>query len=148
MLSSALDARERNRLLLGGFLALAVGMGIGRFFYTPLLPLMQRSVGFGSDVAGLIASVNFVGYLLGALIAALVPKERPPLLVFRLSLMASIATTFATGLTDSLPVWLVLRGIAGIASAFVFVFAAGIVAEALTAAGEPARTAGSSVVSE
>ena len=139
MPSLALDARERNRLLLGGFLALAVGMGIGRFFYTPLLPLMQRSVGFGSDVAGLIASVNFVGYLLGALIAALVPKGRRRLLVFRLSLMASIATTFATGLTDSLPAWLVLRGIAGIASAFVFVFAAGIVAEALTAAGEPAR---------
>jgi predicted MFS family arabinose efflux permease len=137
--SSALDARERNRLLLGGFLALAVGIGIGRFFYTPLLPLMQRSVGFGSDVAGLIASVNFVGYLLGALIAALVPKGRRRLLVFRLSLMASIATTFATGLTDSLPAWLVLRGIAGIASAFIFVFAAGIVAEALTAAGDSAR---------
>jgi predicted MFS family arabinose efflux permease len=137
--SSALDARERNRLLLGGFLALAVGIGIGRFFYTPLLPLMQRSVGFGSDVAGLIASVNFVGYLLGALIAALVPKGRRRLLVFRLSLMASIATTFATGLTDSLPAWLVLRGIAGIASAFIFVFATGIVAEALTAAGDSAR---------
>jgi predicted MFS family arabinose efflux permease len=136
--TSSIDAHARSRLLLGGFLALAVGMGIGRFFYTPLLPLMQRSVGFGSDVAGLIASVNFVGYLVGALVAVLIPKGAR-LLVFRLALIASIATTIATGLTDWVPAWLVLRGIAGIASAFVFLFAAGIVAEALTAAGETAR---------
>ena len=136
---SSIEARQRSRLLLGGFLALAVGMGIGRFFYTPLLPLMQRGVGFGSDVAGLIASVNFVGYLIGALVAVLIPKGPPRLLFFRLALIASIGTTFATGLTDWLPAWLVLRGIAGIASAFVFLFAAGIVAEALTAAGETAR---------
>jgi len=114
-------------------------MGIGRFFYTPLLPLMQRGVGFGSDVAGLIASVNFVGYLAGAALGALVPKGPTRLFIFRAALIASIATTFATGLTDSVPVWLALRAIAGLASAFVFLFAAGIVAEALTAAGEPAR---------
>jgi len=114
-------------------------MGIGRFFYTPLLPLMQRDVGFDSDVAGLIASVNFVGYLVGTLIAALIPKGRTRLFVFRFALITSIATTFATGLTDSLPLWLVLRGLSGIASAFVFLFAAGIVAEALTVAGESAR---------
>jgi predicted MFS family arabinose efflux permease len=137
------DTRTREnkagRLLLGGFLALAVGMGIGRFFYTPLLPLMQRQAGFGPDVAGLIASVNFIGYFLGTLIATLIPKGRARLLVFRFAFIASIATTFATGLTESVPVWLVLRGLAGVASAFVFLFAAAMVAEALTAAGQPAR---------
>ncbi|HEX3487591.1 MAG TPA: YbfB/YjiJ family MFS transporter [Micropepsaceae bacterium] len=141
--ASDIDPRERadkaGRLLLGGFLALAVGMGIGRFFYTPLLPLMQRDVGFGSGVAGLIASVNFVGYLLGTVIGALIPKGRTRVLVFRGSLIASIATTLATGLTDSVPLWLVLRGLAGVASAFVFLFAANIVAEALTKAAQPAR---------
>ena len=114
-------------------------MGIGRFFYTPLLPLMQRDVGFGSDVAGLLASINFVGYLLGTVIGAFIPKGRTRLWIFRVGLIASIATTIGTGLTDSVPLWLVLRGLAGIASAFVFLFAAAIVAEALTAAGQPAR---------
>ena len=61
-----------RRLLFGGILSFTVCMGIGRFFYTPLLPLMQMQVGLGSDVAGLIASVNFVGYLVGTLLAALV----------------------------------------------------------------------------
>ncbi len=128
-----------GRLLSGGILSFTVCMGIGRFFYTPLLPLMQTQVGFGSDVAGLIASVNFVGYLVGTLLAALVAKGRLRLVLFRVALLVSIATTFATGLTESAPLWLVIRGLAGIASAFAFQFAALIVIEALAPAGQGAR---------
>jgi len=128
-----------GRLLLGGILSFTVCMGIGRFYYTPLLPLMQMQVGFGSEVAGLIASVNFIGYLVGTLLAALVPKGSTRLLLFRVSLIASIATTMATGLTHSLPLWLIIRGLAGIASAFAFQFAALIVIEALAPAGQGAR---------
>lgn len=128
-----------GRLLFGGILSFTVCMGVGRFFYTPLLPLMQKQIGFGSDVAGLIASVNFVGYLAGTLFAALVPKGSTRLFLFRASLVASIATTFATGLFDSVPLWLIVRGFAGIASAFAFQFAALIVIEALAPAGQGAR---------
>jgi MFS family permease len=128
-----------GRLLLGGVLALCVTMGIGRFFYTPLLPLMQRDVGFGPDIAGLIASVNFVGYLLGSVAAVLVPKGRERLLVFRGALIVSVVTTFATGLTESIPIWLILRGLAGLASAFAILFAAAIVVEALAESGQNAR---------
>src|SRR5262249_26693135 len=135
--SEAFD--NAGRLLLGGILSFTVCMGIGRFFYTPLLPLMQKQIGFGPDVAGLIASVNFIGYLAGTLLAALVPRGRMRLLLFRASLIASIVTTLATGLTDSLPLWLVVRGLAGIASAFAFQFAALIVIEALAPAGQGAR---------
>ena len=131
--------RRAGRLLLGGVLALCVAMGIGRFFYTPLLPLMQRDVGFGPDIAGLIASVNFVGYLLGTVAAVLVPKGRVRLMVFRGALIASVVTTFATGLTESIPIWLILRGLAGIASAFGILFAAAMVAEALAESGRNAR---------
>ena len=128
-----------GRLLLGGLLALCVAMGIGRFFYTPLLPLMERDVGFGPDTAGLIASVNFVGYLLGTVAAVLVPKGRVRLIVFRGALIASVVTTFATGLTESIPIWLILRGLAGLASAFGILFAAAMVAEALADSGQNAR---------
>jgi len=130
---------DAGRLLTGGILSFTVCMGIGRFFYTPLLPLMQMQVGFGSEVAGLIASVNFIGYLVGTLLAALVPKGSTRLLLFRISLVASIATTIATGLTHSLLLWLIIRGLAGIASAFAFQFAALIVIEALAPAGQGAR---------
>jgi MFS family permease len=133
------QASSTARLLAGGFLTLAIVMGIGRFLYTPLLPLMQRDFGFGADLAGLIASANFAGYLAGSVLASALPGEQARLWGFRLALLASAATTLAMGLTDSVAIWLALRAVGGMASAVAMIAAAGIVAEALASVGEEAR---------
>ncbi len=125
------------RLLLGAFLTLAVVMGIGRFYYTPLLPLMQRDFGFDAATAGLIGSTNFAGYVVGSIGAALVPRGAVRRWVFRAAVLTSVATTLAMGLTDSLPLWLLIRALAGIASAFGMILAAAFLAEALAAIEEP-----------
>lgn len=122
-------------LALGGMAALAAGMGVGRFVYTPILPAMAEALGLTGGEAGLIASANFVGYLAGALIAALprLPGSRRGWLLGVLAV--GTATTGAMGLASSLPVFLALRGIGGAASAFVLVFASALVLDRLALAG-------------
>ncbi|HEX9466426.1 MAG TPA: YbfB/YjiJ family MFS transporter [Alphaproteobacteria bacterium] len=110
----------------GGVVALAISQGIGRFAYTPLLPAMQAAGGFGADVAGYLASANYAGYLVGAFLVALLP-QRWTLLVLRLCLIASVATTAAMAATTLIWAWAVLRAAAGLVSAGVLILASDIV---------------------
>ena len=115
------------RVLSGGGLALAAAMGIGRFAYTPILPAMQRSVGFGTGTAGLLASANYAGYLVGALLIAVAPPGMPRRRILVGCLVAvGITTALMAGTTDTVA-WGVIRFLSGIASAGVFVLASGLV---------------------
>ncbi|HEX9556132.1 MAG TPA: YbfB/YjiJ family MFS transporter [Reyranella sp.] len=121
-------------LALGGLLALAAAIGIGRFVYTPILPPMVEALQLSKAQAGLIASANFVGYLAGALVAALsLPGSR------RAWLMGSLAVNAlclgAMGVTTALPLFLLLRLVAGIASAFALIFGSALVLDRLASAG-------------
>ena len=55
-------------LILTGISALTIAVGIGRFSYTPILPYMISELNLTTTEAGLIASSNYLGYLLGSLI--------------------------------------------------------------------------------
>ena len=121
-------------LAVGGLLAMAAGIGIGRFVYTPILPPMVEALGLSKSEAGLIASANFVGYFAGALLAAVrLPGSRRTWLV--IALMMNALALAAMGLTSALAAFLVLRLIAGIASAFTLIFASALVLDRLAAAG-------------
>jgi MFS family permease len=122
-------------LVLGGFIALASAMGIGRFVYTPILPEMVAALNLSASEAGLIASANFLGYLVGALVAvtpALAARQRLWMLI---GLASSALTTAGMAATDALPMFIMLRFVGGVASAFVLVFSAALVMERLTACG-------------
>jgi predicted MFS family arabinose efflux permease len=117
-----------------GLLALGIAIGIGRFVYTPILPLMVEALGWTRFTAGLVASANFAGYLVGALLAAgSLPGPRRLWLIG--ALLASTVTTGLMGFTPSEPVLLALRFVGGVASAFVLILVSAIVLEALARTG-------------
>lgn len=120
------DYRLR-RILIGGVLALALAMGIGRFAYTPILPTMQERFALTNAAAGALASSNYLGYLLGAILAAFVPAGRLQDTLLRVSLILAAASTVLVGLTTDFAAWLALRFLAGLSSAGVFVFASAVV---------------------
>lgn len=122
-------------LAVGGLMALAAAIGIGRFVYTPILPPMMADLGLSKSEAGLIASANFVGYLLGAIAgSAAVPQgsERRFLLA---ALAVSALSTAAMAAVSSVPALAALRFAGGLASAFVMVFASTLVLERLAGQG-------------
>lgn len=118
-------------LALAGLFSLAAALGIGRFIYTPILPLMADGLGLTPGETGIIASANFAGYLAGAIWAAQggnAPTTRMRLIAW---LLLSAATTFAMGFTESgfAGLWLsvALRFAGGFSSALVMVGATAIV---------------------
>jgi len=127
--------RRPVMLALGGLVALAAAMGVGRFVYTPILPFMVEDLQLSKAAAGLIASANFAGYLAGALLAAapFLPGSRRAWLLGGLA--ASALSTAAVGVTSSMAVFLALRFVGGAASAFVLVFASTLILERLRSAG-------------
>ncbi|MDT0353120.1 YbfB/YjiJ family MFS transporter [Pseudonocardia charpentierae] len=104
---------------LAGFLALAAAMGIGRFAFTPVLPLMQQQLGLSLTAGGVLAAANYAGYLAGAL-ACTLGRPQPKVLV-RAGLAAVAVLTAAMALLPNFTGWVVLRFGAGVASAAVFV---------------------------
>lgn len=106
------------RIAFAGMAALAVAMGIGRFAFTPLLPLMAREGRLDLALGGWLAAANYLGYFVGALTAARLPIGARALAVLALALTALSTAAMAL---PGVPLWLVLRFVAGAASAWVFV---------------------------
>lgn len=119
--------------LTGGILALIIAMGIGRFAYTPILPLMQKELSFSNTIAGNIASSNYAGYLLGAILAGAFPLKKYRTISLRITLIISILTTALMGFTYYHSLWVILRFLAGFSSAYVLVLSSGIVLDKLAA---------------
>ena len=106
-------------VVLAGALSLAVAMGVGRFAFTPLLPLMIRDGQIDVAAGGWLAAANYAGYLLGALTAARL--RWPPVRLSVVALLLTAVLTAAMGWAGSLWLGMLLRLAAGVCSAWGFV---------------------------
>jgi predicted MFS family arabinose efflux permease len=124
---------QRWAVAIAGAISLAVAMGIGRFAFTPLLPMMLDDGVISLQAASWLASANYLGYLVGALLctfqpwiwarARSLPAVNAPTLV-HVGLAATVVLTLAMALPAPV-LWPALRFAAGVASALVFVFTSG-----------------------
>ena len=129
------DASSPTDVVLLGVVALVVAMGIGRFAFTPILPLMLRDATLGAADGAQWAAANYVGYLVGALTARRFSSD--PTFGLRIALVGVVLTTFGVGVLDGLAFregvafWdvalrlggAILRVLSGIVSAWVLVCA-------------------------
>jgi predicted MFS family arabinose efflux permease len=129
--------RSSVSVALGGLIAMAIGIGIGRFVYTPILPPMMVALGLTKSAAGLIASANFLGYLAGAVGAAGARLPGPQRLWLPGALVLSALTTAAMGLTGSMAGFLILRFLGGAASALILILSSALVLEHLARVRRP-----------
>jgi predicted MFS family arabinose efflux permease len=111
--------------------AFGAAVGVGRFVFTPILPMMQEQAHVTPGLGGNLALVNYAGYLAGAFLAMCAPRSVRSRLVLRASGLSLAASLGAMALTTSTATWLGLRLVAGAASALLFVAAAGAVVDRL-----------------
>jgi MFS family permease len=124
-------------ITVAGILSLAVAMGIGRFAFTPLLPLMIQEGQLDLAAGGWIAAANYAGYLVGALTASRLRWS-----AVRLGAVALVMTAVLTA-AMALPLpawaWALMRFAAGVCSAWAFVATAIWCLGALAASGHMHR---------
>ena len=120
-------------IALAGLVSLAVAMGIGRFAFTPILPMMLHDGVVDLPTASWLASANYLGYMLGAVLCTFQPwiwARFPalPLLAYSSLVRTGLVVTglLTLAMAWHMPAaWPWLRFAAGVTSAVVFVFTSG-----------------------
>jgi predicted MFS family arabinose efflux permease len=121
------DVKARLKVLAAGIFSLILVLGVARFAYTPLLPLMQQQAGLGVAQAGWLAAINYAGYLSGAIIASqissLVLKDK----LYRIGMVLAIVSTLVMALTTNIFIWALSRYVAGLCSSAGMLLGTGLI---------------------
>jgi predicted MFS family arabinose efflux permease len=110
-----------------GICALVLTVGLARFAYTPLLPLMRVDAGLSAAQGGWLATFNYLGYLLGTLLVARVGDMRVKFHFYRIGLLLAVLATALMGITTDVALWSALRFVAGLSSTAGLLLASGLV---------------------
>ena len=102
-----------------GLCGLALALGVGRFAYTPLLPMMQADQGMSLQTGSWLALVNMLGYLIGGLSGKYLTRH--PVRYARLSFLCIAVSLFGMALTSNAVLWGFWRLIAGVGSAWMMI---------------------------
>lgn len=123
-------------IALSGLAALAVAMGIGRFAFTPLLPMMLHDGDVTLQQGGWLATWNYIGYFAGAVACLFLRLDAARMV--RWGLVATVLLTAAMALPGGMVAGVLWRTAAGGASAVVLVYTTTWCMQRLAETGRPA----------
>lgn len=121
-----LDRNNNISILIAGIFAVIIGIGVARFAFTSLLPPMLDDF-LTVTYAGILASVNFAGYLTGSIFSMFIKDINQKVILFRVGIILSIFSAYILGVTTDETVWFIGRILAGFATAMAFIVGSAIV---------------------
>ncbi|MCW8306452.1 YbfB/YjiJ family MFS transporter [Acidiphilium sp. PA] len=121
------SAREAAKVMAAGVASMVLTVGLARFLYTPLLPLMQAHAHLSVTGGGWLATINYAGYMAGTLLAASVGDLAAKFRLYRVLLLVALVGTAGMGLTTNFVMWAVLRFAAGVSAVAGLLLSSGLV---------------------
>ncbi|WP_252109163.1 MULTISPECIES: YbfB/YjiJ family MFS transporter [unclassified Halomonas] len=118
---------QRYKVLLAGIFSQLLCVGVARFAYTPLLPVMQGDGLLNDAEGGWLAAFNYAGYMLGAVLAASTGSLALKDTLYRAGLLLAVVTTLGMALTENVWLWAVFRFLAGLSSSASMLLASGLI---------------------
>ena len=118
---------ERFKVLSAGVISLILMLGVARFAYTPLLPLMQQQASLGISAGGWLASINYMGYFTGVLIAASISNMMLKDRLYRVGIIIAVISTAGMAISSNFWVWSIMRYFAGLSSAAGILLGSGLI---------------------
>ena len=115
-----------------GLYCLAVVMGFGRFLFTATLPDIMTQLSLSTVIAGWLASVNYSGYFIGALIAMFVPQRLTWQMLIAWTAVSIVTTMLLVVPNLSLNSWYVIRLLSGIASGVAMILSSSLVIQSFS----------------
>jgi MFS family permease len=129
--------RKAFRYLLAGVAALAVVHALGRFSFTPLLPYFIQDKMLTITQGADLATINYVGYLIGALLAVRYSGPQFIKKYLLIGLLGNAILTLLQCFTPQFEWLLVLRLLNGVTNGIVFVLAPALLLEWLIMHNKP-----------
>ena len=126
MINRLMDREDNISIIIAGMFAVIIGLGVARFAFTSLLPSMLSDY-LTITFAGVLASLNFAGYLSGSILSIFIKDINQKVLLFRGGIILAIFSTIVLAYSTNDTVWVIARVVAGFAGAMAFVVGSAIV---------------------
>lgn len=136
---NARSIKESLVTMLTGMVTLIVVMGMGRFSLTPQIPLMIAGGHLTLSSAGILAAMNYIGYLGGAVHVSRISAHHAVYL--KAGLLVTALVTFLSGFTDTFMLQCLYRFVAGVGGAWALIIVTTWTQMMLGAQGAPRMSA-------